>query len=541
MLSEFLSVNAMQSHTDIDIKETFDHLYIKVNLSKPQEAFINKLFDELKTLSSRDSFELFLDISGASAKISSTTPESLGVLIHHLIDNEDEDDNECELVVNIKKVIYENTVSVYFMDVFSEYLNDSPLKDILVTLSSIHSGRMLFEVFSTITPFYSSGMCFYQSGQPIRKSEFLDSKKRYALLEMLSENCNVTDVDLKVLPSDFYLLVEAENKAINRFFNKACGVLSLIFIANTSGFKSNSELAYRVCGFKTIACESAAFSGVEVDTEILYKLMSWSYEGGSCADKIGLLRNVLSIHLDGCGRVKFDNDVWNTVRSNYQIYLKGNIQNYLDVKNKIGEIIIESTVKTHAIADDLLDVFKNNIFVILTFILTVVVVNGVKDNGSENIFSGVYLAVVIILCLVSTMWLIMTAHESKNRFEAASQAIKEILNLNYKKIIMDSEIDDSVDPVIASNKRYLDAQIERYVRWWIATALLVVISFFVGHLCLGPPKSADLLNDAKNGPAVLISQKTGVTHHVESTQKEEEDTQKEEENTQIVEDAQKAG
>ena len=73
-----------------------------------------------------------------------------------------------------------------------------------------------------------------------------------------------------------------------------------------------------------------------VDSELLYKLMSWSFEGGSCADKIGLLRNILSIHLDGSGNIKFDNEVWDTVRSNYQIYLKGNIQDYLDVKNKIG-------------------------------------------------------------------------------------------------------------------------------------------------------------------------------------------------------------
>ncbi|MCU8059117.1 hypothetical protein L5L78_23295 [Shewanella sp. SM34] len=193
----------------------------------------------------------------------------------------------------------------------------------------------------------------------------------------------------------------------------------------------------------------------------------------------------------------------------------------MDVKNKIGEIIIESTTKTYAIADDLLDVFKNNVFVILTFILTVVVVNGVKDNGSENIFSGVYLAIVIILCLVSSMWLVMTAHEAKKRFEAASRTIKDILNLNYKKIIMDSEIDDSVDPVLKSNKDYLDIQIKRYVRWWMATASIVVISFVIGYLTLGKPKSADSVNDVNKEKAVLTSQKAGDAKTVVDTQKVE--------------------
>ncbi|WP_351014404.1 hypothetical protein [Shewanella sp. AC91-MNA-CIBAN-0169] len=533
MLYDFFSANS--SLASFEVKETFDQLYIKASLNNSQCAFVTKLFDELKTLSSRDSFELFLEISGATTKISNTSSEHFKELTDHLAANEDEDDYE--IIVDVKKVINENTVSVYFMEHFAKHLNDSPLKDIFITLSSIHGNGLFFEAFSTIVPFNSSGMYFYSSGQPIVKSDFLNDKKRSALLGMLSENSNITDVNLKIVPSDFYLIVDAENHEINKFFSKACGVLSLIFMANASGFKSKNELAYRICGFKTISCDSVSFADVEADSKVLYKLMSWSFEGGSCADKIGLLRNVLSIHLDDSGSIKFDNEVWNTVRSNYQIYLKGNIQNYLDVKNKIGEIIIESTTKTYAIADDLLDVFKNNVFVILTFILTVVVVNGVKDNGSENIFSGVYLAIVIILCLVSSMWLVMTAHEAKKRFEAASRTIKDILNLNYKKIIMDSEIDDSVDPVLKSNKDYLDIQIKRYVRWWMATASIVVISFVIGYLTLGKPKSADSVNDVNKEKAVLTSQKAGDAKTVVDTQKVE--NTKKVENTQKVENTKK--
>ena len=246
MLYDFLVVNNLLSSSEI--KERFDHLYIKVCPNHEMEKFIIKLFDELKTLSIRDSFELFLDISGDSIKITDTSPHSLKLLTTHISENEGED--EYEVTVDVKKAIYEHTVSVYFLEVFAKYLNNSPLKDIFVTLSAIHHGKLSFEVFSTIVPFYSSGMYFYQFGQSIEQSVFLDNKKRYALLDMFSENSNLTDVNLKVIPSDFYLIVEPESKEIGTFFKKACGTLSLIFVANTSGFKSKEELSYKVYGFK---------------------------------------------------------------------------------------------------------------------------------------------------------------------------------------------------------------------------------------------------------------------------------------------------
>jgi len=502
MLYDFFSVNDLLPSSKI--KETFNELYIKVNLTHSKERYVTKLFDELKTLSVRDSFEMFLDISGDDIKISNTSSDSLRLITDLLANNKEE--NEYEIVLDIKKVINEHTVSIYFIEIFAKYLNNSPLKDIFVTLSTIHNGKLLFEVFSTIVPFYSSGMHFYQSGQPIEQPNFLSQKKRLAILEMFSENSNLTDVNLQVLPSDFNLVTDPESQEIDSFFKKACGTLSIIFMANTSGFKSKEELAYKISGFKTIACESVGLFDIRSNSELLYKLMSWSFEGGSCADKISLLRNILSIHLDDCGNIKFDNEVWDTVRSNYQIYLKGNIQDYLNVKNKIGEIIIESTNKTHAIADDLLNVFKNNVFVILTFILSVVVVNGFKSNGTENIFSAVYLAIVIILSLVSSIWLAMTAYEARNRFNAASETIKEILNLNYSKIIMDSEIDDSVDPVIESNRAYLNDQITRYSKWWIAIASTFIISFCIAFFIFKSTKPTSIESSGRKGEETSLYQ-----------------------------------
>lgn len=197
----------------------------------------------------------------------------------------------------------------------------------------------------------------------------------------------------------------------------------------------------------------------------------------------------MSIHLDDRNRIRFDSEAWEAIKSNYQVYLKDNLQSYLEVKNKIGEFIIDSTAKTYGIADQLLESLKNNILVLLTFLLTVVLVNGLKDNGYKIVFSDGYLAIVLILTLVSIVWLVMTLLETNKRFESASATIKDILKLNYQKVIMESEIEDVVNPVISKNRDYLKSQLKRYGIWWSVLLAVFVLSFATGNWYFTKPEN----------------------------------------------------
>lgn len=161
--------------------------------------------------------------------------------------------------------------------------------------------------------------------------------------------------------------------------------------------------------------------------------------------------------------------------------LKGNIQSYLDVKNKIGELILESTAKTYSLVDDLLDSLKNNAFILLSFILTVVVINGLKDTNEAVVFSNQYVVILGILSTVSAIWLMMTRIEVFRRYDNASSNVSEVLKLNYSKIIMHSEIDDLINPIIAKNRSYLKSQANRYTWWWATMLAFVMMGFFIGN------------------------------------------------------------
>ena len=268
---------------------------------------------------------------------------------------------------------------------------------------------------------------------------------------------------------------------LSEFGDGLASVLSVIFISNTSEITSDGKLSYKINGYKMISYDEAEFTDISDFGELPHKIYSWAYEGGNKVDKLGLVRNVLSIHLDDRNRIRFDSEAWEAIKSNYQVYLKENLQSYLEVKNKIGEFIIDSTAKTYGIADQLLESLKNNILVLLTFLLTVVLVNGLKDNGYKMVFSDGYLAIVLILTLVSIVWLVMTLLETNKRFESASETIKDILKLNYQKVIMESEIEDVVNPVIDKNRVYLKSQLKRYGIWWSILLAVFILSFATGN------------------------------------------------------------
>jgi hypothetical protein len=193
-----------------------------------------------------------------------------------------------------------------------------------------------------------------------------------------------------------------------------------------------------------------------------------------------------SIHRNG--NVIFDKQAYSAVHSNYLIYLKGNVDSYLEIKNKINDVILDSTNKTYTIVDDLLSSFKNNIFIIITFLLTVLLVNGLKDNGAKEIFSKEYLSVVIIVAIISYAWAIFMEKDITERFDESSSTVKELLINNYSSIIMVSEIEDTIDPIIIKNKAYLNRQKKKYMKYWVYTILSFVLIYWTSYSYFNDPQ-----------------------------------------------------
>lgn len=478
LLDYFEHTNSLESSS---IEETFEKVRVTLNPDMKIKDYFPKLFDELKTISSRDRFELFIEIEGTSESISDSKLSSHEKINSHIKDFSEDSDYEIEL--NIWKECTNSSLSIYFFDAFEKYLDSISWETAISAFSKYFGNGIAFEVFSKLREFGSKSIYFHEAGNQC--SDYMNqisASQRQKKLSLLVDNATTSNFELALLPEDFYLSNISSSECINRIFGNLSSIISLVFLSNASRFLDDGSLSYKVSGYKTLSENYDDIDFTPEKCKLLYKIYTWAYEGGSITDKIGLVRNVLSIHLDHRNRVKYDHEVWEAIQSSYQIYLKENVQSYLEIKNKISEFVIESSSKTHILANDMLTSFKSSIVVFLTFILSVVIVNGLKDSGVKNIFSDAYMGVVFILCVISVLWREMTSREVLNQFENASSTVKSILQLNYAKVLMGSEIDQCIDPVVSTNRAYIAGQVKRYSRWWLA--IILVFFFTYGSLYL---------------------------------------------------------
>jgi hypothetical protein len=471
------SLGLSAEELEAGVTESFNTLSFSLTRMAPAQEFVQALVHELASASSRDRFELQLEFAGNMVSIGDTTADSQSRLQEHCSEFSDEDAFSIDLKIHKSNV--DSCVSIYSLNAISKYLSDEPLRYLLEEFSRSFNDGVCFEVYSEMPSFGTASIRFFQANTSVPKLE-ISHDSRLRKIALFKENTGVVNLDLKVTPSDFYLLQPSSEPAINAFFSQACEVLSLLFLSNAAELSSENRLSYKICGYKTVVQNGVDLSFLK-DQKLLYKIYEWAYEGGNYADKLGLIRNVISIHVDPVGKLLLDTEVWEAIQSNYQIYLKENIQAYLEVKNKVAEFVLDITTKTYAIVDDLLDSFKSNVAVLGTFLLTVVVINGLKDGGEVAVFSKTYVAIVIVLSALSGVWLLMMRIELLRRFETASAALGDVLKQNYKQVLMQSEIDDCVGPATVRNRGYLKEQLARYTCWWIGILLLFCGLFIFFH------------------------------------------------------------
>lgn len=493
MLSDFFKQNESKI-SDLEIDEVFDCVTIKFTHNSSVPNFVEwSLFNELKTISNRDKFELVLDIDGAETKISGCQQADLE-LIQNAYSEDDLDFDCCDVELKIWKKLENRILSIYFLEVFSDFLTRQNIFLFIENISKYFKENLVFEVFQTIQGFGSKNIKFVDSMSKIDVS-FAEDKRRDKVFELFAENSSVQGINLKSIPEDFKLENPSQNAELNTLFNHACTALCLIFLSNVSDVTQKKQLNYKLSGYKTISRQNESVENFDGEINYLFKVYKWLYSDDNSADKIGLARNVITLHTDDMGRFKFDLEVWNAIQSNYQIYLKGNIQGYLDVKNKIGELVIESSAKLYSVAEEMASAFKNNLLIILTFIVTVVLVNGLKDNGVDKIFSTEYFLVVSIVSVLSIVWLIMAFIEAEKRFVSISENLKKALFANYKNILMESELEESIAPVVTDAKFYFKQQIKRLAMWWFVITVCFFLSFWGATKYLASVDEVGLFNE----------------------------------------------
>ncbi|WP_313465529.1 hypothetical protein, partial [Pseudomonas nitroreducens] len=317
-------------------------------------------------ISDTDKFELTLEIDGTDATI--TQKEDIGIIQNHIADNSEAE--QIKFSLKISKNVNNGFLSIYSLPSFTAWLEQKETINQIESLAEYFDGRLVFFVHHPIEDFGSKSIIFtsnsdFQNPQP----NALNNRP----IELLSENSSLFQLNTKLTPTDFHIITKADTHGLlHKVFDTAKLAYSLGYIANTT-YVNGSSISYKFNGYKSFSTQPKPPEDYIENIELAYKIYCWSYLDGKSGDKLGLIRNLITLCADQ-DDLRIDQALWLAIQSNYEIYLKDNISQYLELKNSLSSSISDFSNKALEITDSFINSFQLSSAGTTTFIVTVAVV-----------------------------------------------------------------------------------------------------------------------------------------------------------------------
>lgn len=416
-------------------------------------------------------------------------------------------------VIN-KGIDNQNMISIYSLEHLSLFLSNECLSNLLHCFKSVldnSKSTVYFELQKDDDYFFSSSIAFISKSDN-HYNHICFKEKLLQKRDEISHFLNASYY--KFTPDDFYLLKRSKNKDINLIMDRLAILFSIIFLSNITNL-DNSKIDCRIDGYKAIK-QNFEFNEINPDfCKEYYKIYKWVYEGGNLNDKIGLARNIISLHIKNGNILDLEDNTLSSIRSSHELYLRQNIQQYIEVKNKVVEFLSEMSQKTSEIIDSFVDSLKNNITGFISFFLSIIVLN-VISNGEQRIFTKEIALVSFGFLGMSFLFLIFSIIETNKK--------KARFNENYKKLksrYIDIFDEEDLNRIFNSDKdhekdlEYIKGQTILFsILWFLSIIILFSIVLFMSDYgsqltnrlkIILPHKETKVINIIKKSENILPS------------------------------------
>jgi len=450
------------------------------DLADKSTSFIKKAFS-IKNI--RDSLIFTIDIYGCQMKIEvDYIQDVVDKFISEIKSCIDDDEEICLECIFFKNIV-ENTVSVYSLEKYGQYIESLSIESALGKYNELYKdyAYIVFDLVLDVGCFYTKKFYFLDSENK-RSSYF--SINRDGIINKRDNLCNfIGEKKNSFVPDDFYFLKNPNNTRIQGVFEKLTLAISLIYISNISNIKDNI-LTYKIEGYKTVRDEFEVrlLDDCSEGASSLWETYDWVYGNlNNVSDKIGIARNILSLNLSNSEIMHINSSVVASIRSGYEIYLKENAERYIEVMNQQLIFINEINSSIQGLATDFSHKFRNNFIGFFSFIFTTMIFNIISTGTINNIFTYEITMICAVLLVISIVYLIFSLIEATLSAKKIKQ--KYDRNKSFYKLILDEQdlarILDN-DSYYNEDKQYLKSYVKTYVGLWII--VVIILSVFLKYV-----------------------------------------------------------
>jgi len=441
----------------------------------------DKLIDALGQINVRDSFTMaFTAQSSETAfSLSSKDPVKVKSFYQQLKDwNDAFGSLNGSLKLRIGKVPQKKTLSIYSLSVFADHLCKGTPADILGKISNLAEAAYYLECNELTETTHSSLFSFGPKLETDNYPKSPEPAHKPKHIELRSKACSIyTNIKFNFISSDFVFDKNILGNRLHEVFARISLLCSLMSIADITKIDSNGEISYTVKGYTT---EKLTISSVSaLDTSALkqyHDVYQWAYTDGNIIDKLGICRNLLTIHATDGNILKLKEGWLESVASNHAIYLKDNLKQYVDLKNKLSDQIQKGSEKASDIAKNITTYLRTSIFSLTSFLLSAFLVRTLaKPTATEQaiITPSVYWLFLLIvgISLAILAYALAETNAEKIRYIKSYKAFKS----RYTDLLSKEDINFifNNDKDFIRDIRYIRSTRKKSVILWVCLLIFM--------------------------------------------------------------------
>jgi hypothetical protein len=469
------------------LREYENDCICEIEYSSSEMILVNPeiLEKSLSFLSSRDTFVCTVTF-GESDPISyySDKPKTTEFIKELAKEYEHQMDESIHSKITITKQIIDGHCTIYSLKSFTNTLKSLTGSQCFSIFSRIFSKNdfIIFNVNDLDITFKTSTIQFTSLEN---KTIFQPQEARNIYIESFQSACfhsnndtiNLTPVDF-ILEEESYIPIE-----VQELFNLYAAILSIIYLFDITNLQGN-KLDFKINGYKSIKGEVdllsfKAESNKESNCEYI-EIFKWVYKGGNINDKIGLARNIISLHFSKNGELNLHGYPFQSIRSSYKVYEKQNINRYIEVRNKISDQLLDFNNRANKIVETFASGFQKSALTLTSFYISALVIRVLSKGDFKNIFSFDTTILSLVFILGSFIYYLVSQWEISeqrkrfiNSYFNLKQRYNDLLEENDIKLILNNDKDFNEDLSFIDNKKKI------YSRMWLSFLSILFISTLV--------------------------------------------------------------
>jgi len=232
---------------------------------------------------------------------------------------------------------------------------------------------------------------------------------------------------------------------------------------------------FRINGYKSINGSIDTSQQFDYSPDY-FSIYNWVYNGGNLFDKIGLARNIISLHFVKSGELTLQDNSYQSVKSNFNVYEKQNIKQYIEIRNKVSDQLLDFNNRANKIIETFGSGFQKSALALVTYYASTIVLRVLGSGSYTNIFTFDATVLAMIFLIVSFVYFLIARWEvnvQRKRFKDSYSNLKE----RYTDLLDNADINKILnnDKEFNADVEFITNKLRKYSVMWIGFLFFLLI------------------------------------------------------------------